>query len=471
MAPTIACILMLKNEEVRVTVSLDSAREWVDCFVIFDTGSTDSTKQVVHDYCAKHKIPLHWKDGPFVDFSTSRNVLLDYADDKADYLILLDCNDQIEGGQAMRQFINTYSGPSTAFHLTQAWFNGLSLDQYFNIRLVKSGHNWRYKRRVHEYICCEESESTDPEVQKKNAGLITRVTGFRIFQDRTKDDDKSLKRFARDKELLYQDYKDNCNDARTLFYLAQTYTCMGENEKAYEFYIKRQGQESFIEEKYHALLRCGDLSRSMGHDWEESMTWFIKAYEYSANTFAQARAEPLIKIGEYYSNLKCWELAYFFLKRACELEYPSEAILFVDKRMYDYTRWSALAVVAIKMKQPDIGKNACLKAIVESRQSLGGFITDKKKFKTTLNTIEQGSDSDATNLEKKLEPGIILTIRSYRQDIKTLILYVEPAEKQRLLRSLEELELSVSAPAVQKVDPKVVLKNKLDEKKLKRKKK
>ena len=52
--PTIGLIMMCKNEKLRMQVSLDSVTDTVDCMIIYDTGSTDNTIDIVKDHCEKH---------------------------------------------------------------------------------------------------------------------------------------------------------------------------------------------------------------------------------------------------------------------------------------------------------------------------------------------------------------------------------------------------------------------------------
>lgn len=368
--PILALVMMIKNEHKRIEVSLESVRDIVDCIVILDTGSEDNTVEIVRNYCEKNNKKLHFIQQSFpapFNFSTARNVVLDFAEDKADYLLLLDCNDELRGAEDLRKFVNSYDGTSSAFHTCQEWWNGVSLDKYYNIRLVKTGHQWRYRGAIHEYIMSPESEKQD--INKKS--VVSRVCGFSLYQDRTKDDDKSYKRFSRDEEILNSEYQEYLKlhekegkaiDARNLFYYGQTCMCLGKSEKAYKLYKERTECEGFVEEKYHAYYRCGEISKTLGHDWEETMTWYIKAYEYSAKIFDSPRAEPMFRLAEYYRD-KCWDLCFMYLRRCCELVYPENAILFIDRRVYDYSRWNLMGIVAYYVGQKDIGKLACLKSI------------------------------------------------------------------------------------------------------------
>lgn len=486
--PTLGLLMMLKNEHLRIKFSLESVKTIVDCVIILDTGSEDDTIAIVTSWCKEHNLPLYLKEEPFVDFSASRNVSLDFADDKADYVLLLDCNDEAQEGHKLREFVDNYTGISSAFHLCQQWWNGASVDKYFNTRLVRTKHGWRYRGVVHEYLSCTEADSLDqlnkehmklkkqltedretdrlPKNRKKEKDykkekrevrdeqerlliieqeiiekqqkmhLIKIDNGFVLYQDRTMDDDKSMKRFSRDKILLYNEFLKDPHNARTLFYLAQTCSCLSEPEDAYKYYKLRQKEGGFNEEMFHAYFRCGNLVQDMGHEWQESFYWYIKAYEYSCSNLTRPRVEPLIKIADYYHHQQNWKMAYTFLKFACELTYPEESILFVDKRDYDYTRWHLMAIVAYWAKELEVGKISCINAcIIDTkdidRHNMQFYIPDEKKRLQVFEAIERK--------ELKSIPSI-LNEPIANQNI-SIIKEVEPlTTKEKMLQKLKKLK-------------------------------
>ena len=153
----IALVMMVKNEEKRIEVSFDSVKNFSDTYIILDTGSTDDTINICREYCKRNNINLFLKEEPFVNFEVSRNVLLDFADEVLDknkkrFLLQLDCNDELQQGENLIDFVTKFDGPQTGFHLKQKWWTGMSVDTYFNIRLVLSHSGWRYRDVVHEYI-------------------------------------------------------------------------------------------------------------------------------------------------------------------------------------------------------------------------------------------------------------------------------------------------------------------------------
>ena len=349
--PHISLLIMMKDEEARLHITLESCIGYVDSIVAYDTGSTDNTIKILKDFSDKNKIPLRLKEGIFVNFSVSRNISLDFADsfDDIDYILLLDVNDELRGGENLIEFCKKeINSANNAYLICQHWWSG-RYDKYFNTRLVKARKQWRYNGSVHEWMC-DKAEVKGPFVFKMPDDIF-------LYQDRTKDGNKSSKRFIIDKELLLNDYKENPLETRTIFYLAQTYSCLNEPEESFYYYKLRSELDGFQEEKFHAYLKCGELSEQLKHDWYTSLKFYMQAVEHSN------RAEPLIKIAQHYNNEKKWLLAYTFIKLACSIEYPKESILFVDKHSYDYMRWHLMGVISYYCGKYEDGKVGCIKAI------------------------------------------------------------------------------------------------------------
>ena len=375
----VAGTMMVKNETKRLRVTLNSLTGFVNSLVIYDTGSTDDTIEILEKYAEETGIELHLKEGEFVNFSESRNVLLEFADTfpEIDYLLLMDTNDELRGGEKLIKFCREVKElPSTGFMMTQQWYSG-TMTKYRNIRLVKPREGWRFFGTVHEYI----KDTKHPEGAEPPTG--SGPDDVVIFQDRTQDDDKSSKRFHRDKVLLLEDYKKNKKDPRTLFYLAQTCSCLHEWDNALYYYRLRTQVEGFQEEKFHAFLRAAEACEAMNMDWADTMGWYMRAFKHSQ------RAEPLVKIAKYYkweadetqktinemmergedpgqrffSVQNLWKMSYMFIRMACEMEYPNYCDLFVDKHVYDYERWHLMGIIAYYSGNLEDGKNACRKAI------------------------------------------------------------------------------------------------------------
>ena len=344
----ISLVMIVKNETKRLRHTLLSVLGYIDSLIIFDTGSTDNTIDILKEFSTENNIPLHLLEGEFIDFSTSRNICLDFADTFTDndFLLFLDCNDELKEGNFLRNFCQeNIDKPTTAYFISQEWWNGNTCEKYYNLKIVKSRKGWRYKGRVHEYLY-------------NNLHNITEYIPDKIviYQDRTKDDDKTHKRYENDKNILVEEIKDNPTDSRSIFYLARTYNCMGHLKKAFTYFKLRTTLGGFYEEIFESFLKCGEISQKLKYDWYESFSWYIKAFEIIN------RVEPLLYIANYYID-KNWLLSYNFSSLACKLSYPNNCKLFVDKIAYDYTRWHFLSVSGWHSGFFKEGKKACLKAI------------------------------------------------------------------------------------------------------------
>lgn len=394
----IALLMMMKNEKKRILVTLESVKDYVDSLVLYDTGSTDNTIDIVKEFSEKYNIPLRLKTGEFVDFSTSRNVSLEFADtfDDIDYLLLMDVNDELKNGDGLIQFAkDNIDSSSTGFLLCQEWFCG-SYDKYYNMRFIKPRSGWRFRGSVHEYLKNTSVESDDlaPPVVRIPDNII-------LFQDRTQDDDKSRKRFSRDKVLLLNDFENDPTEPRTVFYLAQTCGCLQQFDEAFKYYKIRSELLGFWEEKFHSYLRAGDMAMALKHPWHDAFVWYMKAYEHTP------RAEPLVKIADYYKECKNWILAYTFINLACLLTYPDHCILFVDKNIYDYQRWHLLGIIGWYAKFYNEGKIGCIKAIESGKAqnvdfSNLKFYEDREKENKIINPYQTSTPQQPTPLQPTL---------------------------------------------------------------------
>jgi glycosyltransferase involved in cell wall biosynthesis len=432
--PTIGLLMMVKNESKRLHVSLKSVIGSVDAIIIFDTGSTDNTIDIIKNFSEKNKINLYLIQGDFVNFSISRNTSLYYADKiNVNYLLLLDCNDELKGGDSLKLLAKDFmSQPNNAFLVCQQWFTGVS-DKYYNIRFVKNRCGWRYRGSVHEWMKDTTREGPDPAYPPVR---IPDEMNIVLYQDRTQDDDKSSKRFHRDRELLLKEHLEDPTEPRIVFYLAQTCECLGNKDEALYYSKLRIDLEGFIEEIFHSYMRCGNLCVSLQHNWEDSLGWYMKAYEHSL------RIEPLVKIADYYRfkaiiedrtevlkqhehnkkqdllskelgptyqkqpyNRKLntfWRMSYMYIHEACDLDYPTHCILFVDKGTYDYYRWHIMGIVAFYVGKFEEGKQASLKALetgidkVENQKILQFYLDREQHLKNESPLIDSSIKENKT---------------------------------------------------------------------------
>lgn len=338
----LAVALMVRNEEKRIATTLESVKDVVDGIIVFDTGSEDKTVDIMRSFATKNNLHFHLLQGVFEDFSTSRNKLLEFADNHLyDYMLLLDSNDEYKSDKNLKEILS--GRPEQGFLIHQQWdIGGYELD-YYNIRLIKPNLGFRYKGPVHEYI------DVPP------TAIIGKLGNVTLYQDRVKDNDgKSQTRWKKDLVLLKKEIARNPNNGRTQYYLAQTYDCLDMKKDAMFFYKQRaNNKDGFFEERFNSMMKCAELEL----DEDERVKWYLRAYQVIE------RAEPLVEIAKIYRKKDKFKLAFLFAKLACDIPYPSNCVLWVNKKIYNHDRWQELGIVAFYVKEYELGKNACKEAI------------------------------------------------------------------------------------------------------------
>ncbi len=354
---------MVCNEEKRISTTLESIKNSVKGIIIFDTGSKDNTIEIVKKFSEKEKISFHLLQGVFEDFAKSRNKLLDFAnkisiDENYHYFLLLDSNDEFQNRLKLSKILEKellkiseknnidFDIAPDAFIIHQKWFIGTgNYIDYFNIRIIKSNKNFKYEGSVHEYI-----------IQPPNSNVVKLKDSVILFQDRVADNDgKTRLRWENDKKILLKELELKPNDARSQYYLAQTFECLGDKENAFHYFkIRAFNENGFFEERFISLMKCGLYSK----DEDLNVTsWYFKAFEIIQ------RAEPLIELSKIFRKRNQFLIAYSFSKLACELKFPDNCLLWVDRKAYNHDRWQELSISAYYVKKFEEGRVACEKAI------------------------------------------------------------------------------------------------------------
>ena len=61
----LGALIMVKNEEMSIQITIDSVKNYIKHIIVYDTGSTDKTIKVIKDTCKRNSQILHLKRGVF----------------------------------------------------------------------------------------------------------------------------------------------------------------------------------------------------------------------------------------------------------------------------------------------------------------------------------------------------------------------------------------------------------------------
>lgn len=351
--PLLVIAIMIKNEEHSIVDTLEPlVQGGIKAFLVFDTGSTDKTLELVDAFFKKYpEVKGVVKQEPFVDFSTSRNRALDLAKEafpQSEFIFMPDAEWILHNIPELLEFCRQESETKTDTPSYLVRVLGGNLD-YHSTRMIRANSPCRYIGRVHEVIV-----PTTPVKIPNGVYLEQRIYSKGLAQSR--------ERWKRDRVLLEEDFIENPYDGRALFYLAQTCGCLGDLQAAYQYYRIRTTVKAWNEEDYMACFRLGEvieeLAKSDPSLEPEAIHYYLEAY----NT-RPTRAEPLIKIAQHYLKQEKFPLAYFYAKNASEIEYPKDDILFVDKFFYDFVRYDILGQAAWYVNEKQVGYEALQKAL------------------------------------------------------------------------------------------------------------
>lgn len=154
--------MIVKDEATNIRATLESVRGVVDRWTIFDTGSGDSTQTIVREVMGDIPGALH--EGRFVDFATNRNFaawLDTNSDDAAAFALSLSGDETIEGGEALRAFLESKRSTAEGAYCVEMRSGP---QRWFYPRILRVGAGWRYVGEVHEVPIGPNGETSGPVI-------------------------------------------------------------------------------------------------------------------------------------------------------------------------------------------------------------------------------------------------------------------------------------------------------------------
>ena len=376
--PLLVVVLMVKDEATVMVPTLEPyIKAGITHFFIFDTGSTDDTIEVTHDFFIQNNITTFViQQEPFVDFATSRNRALTLAEHhfpQACFMLMPDAEWYLVNGEKLLEYCEQEKNKKFPSYMIRILHPGMD---FYTQRLLRVDQHCRFAGVVHESIDKVTLEKVPADV-------------FFDLRVSHKGAQKTARRWLRDKDLLLKDYQDHPENPRTCFYLAQTFECLGDLENAALYYRKRTVLAGWDEENYMTWYRLGGVLEQMAGANEEEWMCALHAY-LKAYSMRPCRVEPLIKIARYYISKGQHALAYLFCARACQAAYPSNDVLFVEKALYDYTRHDILGQCSWYVGEYEVGEDAVREALKTQPEmphllrNLAFYLDKKVAFQTAM---------------------------------------------------------------------------------------
>lgn len=364
------CLNMIVKDEVKVLPRLfSSVKDYIDYYVIVDTGSTDETIALIRREMEQYGLPGEVHEREWKNFGFNRQQALELAvqADKCEWVLFVDADEEL--GVSDPKFYEKLE-PGVSYNIEKHH----SGERYAVPQLININANeWRWEGPVHEYIVRvagpERSETRHDVWIIYHSGEGARSHG--VSQE---------EKYLRDAKILEEYLMEHPGDPRSQFYLGQSYKDAGHFEKAYEAYQKRVELGGWIQERFMAQLNTGQMAILLKMPESVILQHFLDAYE-----MRPTRAEALHALARYYRESGQPQKAHLFAKTGVDIQRPDD-ILFVAQWVYDWGMLDEYCVSAYWAGDYDSAEWAC---------------------ETILDRVEKGvvtlSESSVARVQKNLD--------------------------------------------------------------------
>ena len=337
------CLNMIVKNEVQVLPRLfRSLKDYVDYYVVVDTGSADDTIALIKREMGAYGIPGEVHERPWVNFGVNRQQALELAvaANKAEWLLFIDADEEL--GVSDPKFYEKLE-PGVSYNLEKHQ----SGTRYAVPHLVNvKASRFKWEGPVHNYLVA--LEGPEATAVRKDVWIT-----YHQGQGAKSHGLTPQEKYLRDAKLLEDDLAEHPENARSQFYLAQSYRDAGQEERAYLEYKKRVPMQGWDEEAFLAQLEAARLAVELDKPEEVVLRDYLDAFN-----LRPTRVEPLHDLARYFRGKGQYGKAYVFARTGVERERPDD-LLFVLQDIYDWQMLDELGVAAYWVGDYVAAKEAC----------------------------------------------------------------------------------------------------------------
>lgn len=351
MPVTLELVMIVKNAENVIRKTIETVLPIINYYTIIDTGSTDSTLEILHNILDNSGITGTIYTESFVDFSTTRNRAFELAGTRADYHLMLDDSFIVVNPTKLLNYIKLGC---------DMYFIGVNTSNliYKSNRILKSNKQYRYKFKIHELI--EPSNKDNVYNIDKNECFIhddKNVLSILRTRARMNTDIKWLEEELKETNGVYP---------RTFYYLGMLYDSMDDRERSYSYLTKCISLGKTDQYTFLACMGLANVMLRRRDDWNCIFNVYRKAVAIDPEC-----PTPYYEIGNYLYRNGSIDEAHVYLTKAYNCTPTIEQ--YVDIEMVKFKIPYLLTEIYLKKGKPKKAKqllNQHLTDRIEGRKIL-----------------------------------------------------------------------------------------------------
>lgn len=332
---SIGLVIIAKNEAAVLPRAIKSTSGIVDrVTVILDQANTDTSVDVVPDAVpgSIYNECLYSIDvapTPFAGLAAARNEAVEIASKKwgSGFVLMLDADDVIEQNPNLPRF---KPDPAVDGYMLTIHDGPL---RYARLVIFRPDRGFTYTGVAHETLVVPPGA----RIEKCNSLIYRRLTGGAG----SANPEAVYKKYMRDVGLLEADLERDPDNARSRFYLAQSYADASGalvldgghkadlRQKAFENYMRRITMAGWVEEVFVSHMRAADLAQ--GSDVVKPGLWLRAAEVLPARA-----TEALTNLMIHFNHRKAFHLAEAMGHAVPSRDMPVPDGLFVDSDSYTW---------------------------------------------------------------------------------------------------------------------------------------
>ena len=389
-SPTVVAVTIVKNEGRIIERFVRNIGNFVDYFVMCDTGSTDNTTRVLEVLSKDPELPpIHIFNHTWIDYGHNRQECTNTA------LSLIGDNETLLKGTYLMMLDADYTlwvpPESSYYHLAKtkklksAWKADLrgsevalwSITESYSYRLRRI---WRadvkctWKLKVDEYLDCP----------KDDYYSLTEIPQTSLWIYDFKDGGNRKTKYDREMGLAKKGLLNDPSNSRYMFYIAQRLYDKAEQENnqtkymmaANAYHRRIEAGGDYHEEIYYSKYRRAKALYFGASGTAANVSgWFLDAWEYRPS-----RIESIYMLANINRAEGNWNQCIMLTDVARKTQLPKNDTLFVETNLYTWTSDDLYALCVYH------GKNDATQAIAAWKRALSKC-PESEKFRIHNNLM------------------------------------------------------------------------------------